>query len=229
MKGTQLPLAVALTDQPDFEHFHAGPNGAAVHTLRALLDTEDATTLLLHGPSGCGKSHLVQALLAEAKDSGIRSALVGIDTLDTLQRRHETLPLLCLDGLDATPLSEDQAVALIRLLDARKPRAVSTLITTRRSANQLQLPRPDLTTRLSSFASFGLKPLSDDDRIELLRLRASTRGLHLGQEVAAFMLKQLPRDMPTLLSAVDKLDAASLAAQRRLTIPFVQAALGLAS
>ena len=227
MKGQQLALAVALPDPQDFEHFHAGPNDSAVQTLRALLDTADGSSLLLHGPAGSGKTHLVQALLKEARASGIRSLLLDLETLGTTSRALDATPLLCIDGLDATPLAEPQSLALIRLIDSRRQRAVSTLITARKPATQLTLPRPDLLTRLSAYASFGLKPLSDDDRIGLLRLRASTRGLNLSLEVASYLLKHLPRDVASLLTAVDKLDEASLATQRGLTIPLVQATLGL--
>lgn len=226
MKGTQLPLAVALTDPQDFEHFHTGPNEAAVQTLRALLDLEEGQTLLLHGPAGSGKTHLMQALFKEAADSGVRATLLDPHTLIASTRALETVPLLCMDGLDKAPLEDAQALALIRLLDGRRQRAVSTLITSRKPAAQLLLPRPDLATRLSGFSSFGLRPLSDDDRIVLLRLRASTRGLHLSLEVASYLLKHLPRDVASLLAAVDKLDQASLATKRGLTIPLVQEALG---
>ena len=227
MKGTQLALSVALSDTQDFQHFHPGPNGAVVHTLRALLDVEDGSALLLHGPQGSGKTHLMQALLKEAGESGVRAAALDALTLAVHKRALETTPLLCLDGLDATPLDDSDTLALIRLLDARRSRAVSTLITSRKPAAQIALARPDLVTRLAGFASFGLKPLSDDDRIELLRLRANTRGLHLSSEVAHYLLKHLARDIGSLLAAIDTLDSASLAAQRRLTVPFVQDALGL--
>ncbi len=230
MKGTQLALPVALADSQDFQHFHAGPNGSVVHTLRALLDIEDGSALLLHGPAGSGKSHLLQALLKEADESGIRAVAVDAHSLaipvKAQKQALETTPLLCLDGLDATPLDDSATLALIRLIDARRSRKVSTLISSRKPAAQLALARPDLITRLAGFASYGLKPLSDDDRIELLRLRANSRGLHLSFEVADYLLKHLARDIASLLAAIDTLDSASLAAQRRLTVPFVQTALG---
>lgn len=231
MKGEQLGLAVALTDPQDFEHFHSGPNSAAISTLRALLEPEHHSALLLHGPSGTGKSHLVQALMKDAAEAGIRATLIDGNTLITQLatpvRKLETTPLLCIDGLDEMALDDATALTLIRLLDARRNRAISTLVTARKPAAQLTLPRADLVTRLTAFTAFGLKPLSDEDRIELLRLRASTRGLHLSSEVAHYLLKHLARDISSLLAAIDSLDRASLAAQRRLTVPFVQSALGL--
>lgn len=227
MKGTQLALAVALADPQDFPHFHPGPNAAVVNTVRALLDPEDGSALLLHGPAGSGKTHLVQALLLEAAASGLRALQLDRAALAAPRRAFETTPLLCLDGLDQLALDDAEALALIRLIDARRQRPVSTLITARKPAAQLGSQRPDLITRLGGFASYGLRGLSDEDRIELLRLRASTRGLHLPFEVAQYLLKHLSRDVASLLAAVDALDGASLAAQRRLTLPFVQATLGL--
>jgi DnaA family protein len=38
-------------------------------------------------------------------------------------------------------------------------------------------------------------------------------------------LKRVPRDLPSLFDILDRLDQASLAAQRRLTIPFIRDAL----
>ncbi len=226
MKGTQLALAVALHDPQDFEHYHPGPNAAAIATLRALLD-DDGSNLLLHGPTGSGKTHLLQALLTEARAGGLAALQLDAQALAAPSRALEAARLLCIDDLDAAPLAEPTALALIRLLDARRQRDVSTLITARKPAAQLTLPRPDLATRLSGFTSFGLRPLSDDDRIGLLRLRASTRGLNLTLEVACYLLKHLPRDVASLMAAIDTLDRAALAAQRGLTIPLVQDALGI--
>ena len=55
-----------------------------------------------------------------------------------------------------------------------------------------------------------------------LQLRAASRGLELTEEVAAYLLRRCPRDLVTLFALLDQLDTASLAAQRRLTIPFVR-------
>jgi DnaA family protein len=53
------------------------------------------------------------------------------------------------------------------------------------------------------------------------------RGLYLSNEVAVFLLNRLPRDSRGLMTALEKLDGASLQEQRRLTLPFVKDILGL--
>ena len=52
-------------------------------------------------------------------------------------------------------------------------------------------------------------------------------NISLPDECARFLLTRLSRDMRTLLDVLDKLDHASMAAQRKLTIPFIKSTLKL--
>jgi DnaA family protein len=63
--------------------------------------------------------------------------------------------------------------------------------------------------------------------MELLMCSAEQRGLKLSPEIALFLLHRLPRDIHSLVRLVEQLDYASLAAQRKLTIPFVRQVLQL--
>ena len=58
-----------------------------------------------------------------------------------------------------------------------------------------------------------------------LQIRATRRGLVLADDAALFLVRRLPRDMHSLCGALDRLDEASLIAQRRLTVPFLRQAL----
>ena len=227
MKGQQLPLAVGLPAPASFENFHPGPNTQAVATLRSLLFPGAGLALLLHGPAGSGKTHLLRALIREAAAAGVAASLLNLaqapdaKSLAALENR----PLVCLDHLGETAADDERTLALVRLLDALKSRGHNLVLASRKPAHLLETSRTDLATRLTACASFGLKPLSDDDRAQLLTLRAHARGLHLPDEVAHYLLKRLARDVGSLLDAVERLDNASLSQQRRLTIPFVQAVL----
>ena len=72
---------------------------------------------------------------------------------------------------------------------------------------------------------YQLRELDDAGRVEALRLRAAQRGLQLPYETSEYLLKRMPRDLRSLFEVLDLLDEASLAAQRRLTIPFIRDAL----
>ena len=51
--------------------------------------------------------------------------------------------------------------------------------------------------------------------------------MSMSVETALFLLQRTPRDIHFLSLLMDRLDSASLAAQRRLTIPFVREILNL--
>ncbi|HKJ77017.1 MAG TPA: DnaA/Hda family protein, partial [Gammaproteobacteria bacterium] len=81
---------------------------------------------------------------------------------------------------------------------------------------------PDLVSRLGWGLIFHVRPLSDEQMIDALQLRARQRGLDLPADVARYLLRHYRRDMTSLASLLERLDHASLVAQRRLTIPFVK-------
>ena len=54
----------------------------------------------------------------------------------------------------------------------------------------------------------------------------SAEGLHLTDEVGHFILTRGTRSMSALFDLLERLDQASLQAQRKLTIPFLKETLG---
>ena len=84
----------------------------------------------------------------------------------------------------------------------------------------------DLRSRFSWGVVYQVQSLKDDDKITVLQMRAKRRGLSLNKDVAQYLLVHLPRNMKDLIAVLEKLDVASLAAQRSLTIPFVKQVLG---
>ena len=91
----------------------------------------------------------------------------------------------------------------------------------------LPVQLPDLASRLTWGEVYQLAPLNDKQKIDVLQKAAYQRGIELPDETANFLFKRLERDMKTLFNALEKLDQASLQAQRKLTIPFVKEILSL--
>jgi DnaA family protein len=86
---------------------------------------------------------------------------------------------------------------------------------------------PDLKSRLAWGVVYQLHALSDEQKLDALKLRAQGRGLDLDLPVGKFLLRRCPRNMAQLFETLELLDQASLAQQRRLTIPFVKEVLGV--
>ena len=80
----------------------------------------------------------------------------------------------------------------------------------------------DLKSRLAWDQVFHLQTLNDEQALQSLVHRASTRGFDLPEEVGEYLIKRVRRDMHNLFSTLDRLDRASLVAKKKLTIPFVK-------
>ncbi len=219
MIGAQLPLAVQLRDTASFETYFAGPNVDVVEALR-----EARGSMLVFGAEGSGRTHLLQACCRAHGGQYLPLSAVadyGTDALDGLAEP----PLLSLDDVERVASDRDWALALLRLLDARRAMQRVTILATDAPPDRLAIALPDLRTRLSALTVLGLRPLDDAQRAQLLRTRASARGLELPDEVSRWLLTTQARGAAPLLDALDRLDRASLSAKRRLTLPFAQSVL----
>jgi DnaA-homolog protein len=80
----------------------------------------------------------------------------------------------------------------------------------------------DLASRFGAATVHRLAPLEEAEQAEALARRARHRGLELPKETLTFLTRRAPRDFSALCRLLDELDLESLAAQRRLTVPFVR-------
>ncbi len=83
----------------------------------------------------------------------------------------------------------------------------------------------DWRSRAAASVVYQIRDLDEAGRVEALRRRAAVRGIELPAETVDYLLKRTARDLRSLLDLLDALDQAALAAQRRLTVPFIRAAL----
>ena len=93
------------------------------------------------------------------------------------------------------------------------------------SPQNLPVSLPDLGSRLGWGPVYQLRPLTDQQKIEALTKHAARRGLDLPADSARYILHHAVRDMASLVRILERLDQASLAAQRRLTVPFIKTVL----
>lgn len=224
----QLPLGVTLANRRSFANFISGPNAGAVAVLRNLLDAGEGGVVYLWGGPGTGKSHLLEACCG---DPSVRDRRVAYVPLGDARLQPPMLhgladiELLCIDDVDAKAGDRAWEEALFHLYNqaelASCPLVLAAGVGPRTPAWKLA----DLASRLTAGVVWRLRALDDGARREALQVHARERGFALGDEVANYVLKRLRRDMESLFEFLDRLDRSSLAAQRRVTVPFVKAML----
>ena len=225
MSVPQLPLALRYPPDQRLESFVAAPQGA-IAQLRELAELRGADWLYLAGASGTGKTHLALALCAAAEQAGRRSAYLPMaaasgrlrDALEALEGND----VVALDGLEAIAGDRDDEVALFDFHNRARSAGLNLLYAAREMPDALALALPDLRSRLSQNARVLLHPLDDVSRAEVLRDRAQRRGLVLEESAIDWMLSHTDRNLASLVALLDRLDRESLAAQRRITVPFLR-------
>ncbi len=227
--SNQLTLGLSLKDEATFANFYTARNAEIIDGLKHLVNEHNEKIVYLCGSRGQGRSHLLQATCHYAHQQKLTSVYLPLTQLVSftpeILNGLELLDLVCIDDLHVIAGSAEWEEAIFhlynRLFDANK----KILIAANDLPKALQLKLPDLISRLSFGVIFQLHPLDDKEKLFILIMRAKQRGISLSEEVGKYILTHCPRHMGTLFAALDALDKASLAAQRRLTIPFVKEVL----
>lgn len=223
----QLTLSVSLSDTASFDNFYASGNEELLTALRHFAATSASapTIMYVFGSPGCGKSHLMHAAVRLARDRGqsahylpMRERDVDVSVLDQI----DGVGLVCIDDIDVVAGRREAERSLFQLYERIQDNAGRLLTTAHQAAHHLGLQLPDLVSRLQSGGAYRIAPLTDAHKRKALRLRAAGRGIALSDEVTDYVLRRYPRDMHALFGLLDRIDEASLSAQRRITIPFLQ-------
>jgi len=225
----QLPLNIRLDGLTTLEQFVVGPNRSAVTFVQQLAEGYPEPVTFISGISGSGKTHLLQAICQGAHQQGVHSAYVplgdpGIE-MPALLEGLERYALVCLDDVDQVDVENE--AELFRLVNRLRDAGGRLVATAKMPAAELPIELPDLRSRLSWGPSFALSTLDDDDKLTVLQRRARMRGFELPDETGRYLLRHCHRNLPFQIALLERIDRASLAAQRRVTVPFVKQLLEL--
>jgi len=222
----QLPLALTLRHAPHLEDFVVGRNEAVIDALQRALDGSGERVVFLTGPPDSGRSHLLMGQCSAAQARGLQSAYVPLaqhpDLAPAMLDGLEGLDLIAIDDVQCAAARLPWEQALFALFNRCLDRDTRLLFSGDRGPAALPLRLPDLRSRLASGLTLALKPLDDRGRLALLQCLAARHALTLPEEVARYVLTRSSRDPGDLITIIQRLDRASLAEQRRLTIPFVR-------
>ena len=223
----QLELDVSREDPCVFDNFYNGSNADVVSALRSVIRQNSGAPFWLWGAPATGKTHLLLATVRAATDEGLSSAYLPAhagfkpDALDALRK----IELLCIDDaerLAGTPPIEEAMGKLCREIERRGARLVLGASSTPAGAG---FGRDDMRTRLASGQIWKLLPLTDEERLEAVKLRVRSRGINLPEATARFLMRRVRRNPSDVFILVDRLAALAASRSKQLTVPFVRLAL----
>lgn len=227
-QSDQLPLALQLRDASSFASFIVGPNGALVAAMKDLVVA--GGQLFVWSDPGQGRSHLLEAAVRAVHERGGQALVLAAGLLKDMPpsvvEGLEDYDLVAVDDIDQLAGNADWEEALFHLYNGLRTRDAAWLCSASAPPQQGGFRLPDLSSRLGAGPVFRLQSLSDAELAGLLAQRGQARGLELSEELIRFVLSRCGRRPADLMTALERLDQASLQARRRLTIPFAKQVLG---
>ena len=195
-----------ILDQKGHDVHCIHPDASVFDALKMMAENNIGSLVVLEDDKLVG-------LLSTSLDPGMLAGL-------------EALEFLCIDDLDAVCGDAAWEEALFHLFNRVAAAGGAWVAAADRSPGTLPVRLADLGSRLAWGTSYRLKPLDDEARAQLLVERAARRGLRINRETADYLIRRSPRETGETLALLDRLDRASLAAKRRITIPFAREVLG---
>lgn len=247
MSTPQLPLGLRFPLDQRLHSYRDAPAGLlallAVLATGEGVDSRLQSSIFVSGAQGSGKSHLLLAACAEASAQHPSPSLAsrgglgwgdaiylplrmfGARATDALAHQG-AVQLVCVDDVQAIAGDHAAEVALFDLHNRVRDDGGALLYAADATPQQLALALPDLRSRLAQCTQFALAVPEEAQRRTILVERALARGLELDDAVLDFVFRRVGRDLGTLTGLLDRLDRASLAAQRRITVPFLKELMG---
>jgi len=224
--SVQLPLHIGLRDNATFANFYPQANHQLISELRCCASNQGEHFIFFHGISGAGKSHCLQAVCHAATEQQLQAAYLPMREIKTMPvaalEGMEQLDIVCIDDIDVIAGDRDWETAIFNLYNRIRDNSGYLLVSASSRVEELGLTLKDLQSRLVWGLVFRIESLDDAALAKALQNRAKARGMELSGDVAAYILKRSSRDTNVLFKLLEKLDRESLAAQRKLTIPFVK-------
>lgn len=224
----QLVLGVMPFDDSGLDAYVDPSEGKLLFYLHSLLEQDCLERFIyLWGSAGLGKTHLLNAVVNDANERGMMATYFDccelvehpVDIIEGMAAQE----VLAFDNIQAICGHRDWQQALFNLYNQiRDNGRTRLLVASDESPGQLPLELPDLKSRLAWGVTFKLLPLDEGMKQELLQKRAAARGFELSDQMTQYILTHHGRQQRDLMTLLERLDIASLQAQRKITIPFIR-------
>lgn len=222
----QLPVTFEFRANQTFDDFYPGSNQELIEHLKKTVAGTGEQFIFLWGNRGHGKSHLLHACCDSAFNQHTSSFYLDLSAPTSadpvLFTGLENFEIVCMDNIDALAGLTEWELGFFNFFNLHRDSKHRLILSASRSPRSLLFTLPDLQTRMNWGLSLKIKPHDDDDKIAALTHKAQHMGFEIAPQAARFLLTHYDRNPTSLWSMLDKLDTASLAAKRKLTIPFLK-------
>jgi len=226
----QLPLKLSLNPNSTFDNFFASARNAVVHnTVQQFLVDDTEHFLYLWSQPGDGVTHLLEAaqnVLAKTKNCQYLPLKALVDyPPEAITEGLEQLDFICIDDIEVVATQPQWQLALFHLYNQLRDNGKKLIVGGHMAPRQLAIELQDLKSRLQWGAVLYIEPLSDEEKQHALQSKAESLGMTLNEDVLHFLLTRLERSNAALYQTLALLDRESMAAKRKITIPFVKEVL----
>lgn len=222
----QVPFEFEFQNGHTFASFFVGNNDEIVTQLEGMAQDGPEQQIYLWGEEGCGKSHLLQACCQHAQTLGKLPFYLKLDAqqLPDVQILNglEDYELVCLDDIHTVAGNQKWEEGLFGFYNAHRQNNHHLLLAANTPPQYLTFELPDLKTRMSWGLTLKIQPLREEQLIEAMTRKAHNLGFDLPVTVGRFLLRHYVQDLPAMWQLLEKIDRATLAEKRKLTIPFLK-------
>ena len=222
----QYPLHFEFRANQTFDDFFAGINQPIVDSLKQSILAQGEQQIFLWGKTGQGKTHLLQACCHYAQLYEQQSfyfdlslyhkfppeILTGLDNYD----------VVCIDHIDSIAGNVEWEKELCRFMQRHIQQKHCLILSSTDLPDILNLKTNELRMRLNWGAIVQLQTMVDTESIDALIFKAETMGFEITPQIGRFLILDQKVKIDELWELLKKLDHASLAAKRKLTLPFLK-------
>ena len=222
----QIPFEFGNFQKIDFTSFIEGENQDLLDFLNTMTKKKKNDCLYIWGSQGTGKTHILQAAGKQADDMNSQVTYIPLKQYEEFDSEIFNglgkLDLICVDDLEFISGNLEWQQRLTLLYNEIRDNNNSIIISSTSSPKNIKIELDDLKSRLVWGQVYKINPPNDELKIEILKRKASERSFELSKSVAEFLIHRTDRDLNSLIKILDVIDHSSLAAKRKVTIPFVK-------
>ena len=229
IKTAQIALPLAFDRQFSFENYFSTQGDFVIESLSSLMRCEGESMIGLWGGADSGKTHLLNACAHFARQQAISFQLYdGLELLGcdpAIFQDLSTHRVLAVDNLDAVCGCREWEERFYQIINCSRDGELQFIYSLSDKPQDLDCRLADFKSRLSWGLLLQLQATEESGIGDIIRFRACLLGIDLSKEVIAYLLTHYSRRLSEQIKILRILDAASLTAQKKISVPMIKHAL----